>query len=336
MTGADPFPAALRMPSVDLAALGIGTAAAGAAGATAAAEPTSGAGTDRRGFLRLWSTAEVAARELFAADRFGSDAILEPGDFGQAILSYTDAEGAHELTGSELEVSILGRTRQPENPLRLEELVSMLTTLASKVGGLDVSIVPMRTTFYVPSTPPSLPAGSAPTGGRDPAVQTFEYLQSLGLLSGDYSVVPEAAVAAPGLTQEDLDLYWWARLQRAATPGVLYPPLIDSGGKLPWGEFALFATASFGRTATPSMVLLIRRPPKAPVPYHAVCLYQVGKSWRWMDSGTFGDKSTEDWQLLPARIEGKDVVYRVVDVAREWLKNTVDESSGWLISRISP
>ena len=339
MAGGEVFPATLRAPSLDPATLGIGPSLAVASAAPGTAEPAATAqpaGLDSRGFLRLWSTAGVAARELFAADKFGNDSAIEPGDFAQAVLAFTDAEGSRELAGKDLEVSVVGRARAPESPLRLDELESMLASLASRVGGLDVSILPIRTTFYVPSTPPAAPSVSGIPGSRDPALQTFEYLQGLALLSGDYTIVPEAAVVAPGFTQQDLEIYWWARLQRAMTPAALYPPLVDSGGKLPWGEFALFATAGLRRSGVPSVIVLIRRPGKAQVPYHAVCLYQVGKSWRWMDSGTFGDQSADDWQQLPSRIYGKDVVFRVVDVSREWLRSTVDESSGWVVSRIGP
>jgi hypothetical protein len=343
MAGGEVFPASLRVPAVDLASLGISPSPAGTA-APASGAPTSASpaaspaspGLDARGSLRLWSTAGVAARELFAADKFGNDSALESGDFAQAVLAYSDAEGPAELTGKDLEVRILGRARAPENPLRVEELEAMLASLASKVGGVDVSIGPLSTTFHVPSTPPTPPAGSGPAGSRDPVVRTFEYLQALSLLSGDYTVVPEAAMIAPGFTQQDLEIYWWARLQRASTPSAFYPPLVDSGGRLPWGEFALFATAGLRREGVPCVIALIRRPGKARVPYHAVCFYQVGGSWRWMDSGRLGDESASSWADLPARIYGKDVVYRVVDVAREWLRSTVDESSGWVVSRLQP
>lgn len=337
MAGGEVFAATLRMPSLDPASLGIGASPTTTAPGTAQSAPAPQApGLDSRGFLRLWSTAGVAARELFAADKFGNDSAIESGDFAQALLSYAEAEGARELAGKELEVSVLGRARAPESPLRLDELETMLASLASKVGGIDVSILPIRTTFHVPSTPPASGSTSGTPGSREPAIQVFEYLQGLALLSGDYTIVPEAAVVAPGFTQEDLEVYWWARLQRAMTPAALYPPLVDSGGKLPWGEFALFANAGLQRAGVPRMIVIIRRPGKNQTPYHAVCLYQVGKTWRWMDSGTFGDQSAEDWQQLPSRIYGKDVVYRVVDVPREWLKSTVDEGSGWIVSRLVP
>jgi hypothetical protein len=338
MAEGDVFPAILRMPAVDPAALGTASSSSASPSASSstsasAAQGSPAAAADWRTYLRLWSTAEVAARELFAADGFGSDSILEAGDFAQAVLSYTDADGSHELTGKDLEVLIVGRVRLPEDPFRVEDLVTFLSSLASRVGGVDLAIIPLRTIFYVPSTPPAAIAGAAPSGSRDPVLSVFDHLQALGLLAGDYSVVPEASVTAPGLTQQDLDVYWWARLQRAAVPAALYPPLIDSGGKLSWGDFALFASAGLARARVPSMILVVRRPGKAPVPYHAICVFQVGKSWRWFDAGRFGDETADDWQLLPARIYGKDVVFRVVDVAREWLSSTLDESSGWLMSR---
>ena len=201
---------------------------------------------------------------------------------------------------------------------------------------VECPIVPMRTPFHVPSTPPAPPAGSGPAGSRDPVVRAFEYLQALSLLSGDYTVVPEAAMVSPGFSPEDLEVYWWARLQRATNPAALYPPLVDSGGKLPWGEFALFATTGLRRAGVPCVIVLIKRPGRPQVPYHAVCFYQSGRSWRWMDSGRLGDETADNWADLPARIYDRDVVFRVMDVAREWLRSTVDEGSGWIVSRATP
>jgi hypothetical protein len=348
MAGGDVFAATAPLAPSDLAALGLDTmpAATPPTAPSAAPEPMAmtampadasmmEAVSVPEGYLRLWSTAAVAARELFAANKFGSDSLLDSGDFAQATLSYGDSEGRHVLKGDDLEIRLLGRGRAPENPLRMDELETTLAQIASASGGLELTVDTVRTVFFVPSRPPEPLASGAPAGSRSPALAAFEFLQALSLLSGDYTVMPQGADMGLGLTQADIELYGWARMQRAGTPTALYPPRIDSGGKLPWGEFALFATLRLRRAGVPSTIVVIRRPTMASVSYHAVCLYQVGASWRWMDSARFGSENAPDWRMLPARIYGRDVVYRVVDVAREWLQPGLDEGAGWLTSRMT-
>ena len=285
------------------------------------------------GYIVVDSNASIAAAELFAAGPFGDDRRLEEADLDQIEMLYVTTVGNLVRMPQEDLLSLaygsLGRRdREP----KLGDVLGRIERISTEQELLYLVIHPMQMVFNVSPV-------EAMDGMRDStyvamepgsmAREVFDLLDRIGRTRDTYGTR-----SGMDIPIEDFEVYAWMRMQRSGSSTSSYPRLIDSGGALEWGDFALLAAVRLAGAGIENKIVIIERPEPSETRYHAICLYRTLEGWRWMDNGRLGEDTSAYWDRLPAIIYGEDVRFRVSDIRAEWLDHAPNRDSGWLISRL--